>query len=69
MFGWFPSKSSKPECPVDPQTKEWIERRMTWLTEQFGWARLRSATSKGLSFWPRRAIPCFNQSDVPESTS
>lgn len=33
MFGWF---SSKPVCPVDGPTKEWIEKRMVWLTNQFG---------------------------------
>lgn len=31
MFGWF-----KPWCPVDPHAKEWIERRLLWLSQQFG---------------------------------
>src|SRR4051794_4472009 len=31
-----------PECPVDPPTREWIERRWTWLTEAFGRERVRS---------------------------
>src|SRR6185295_13017978 len=33
---------STTRCPVDPQAQQWIERRLTWLTEQFGWNRLRS---------------------------
>jgi hypothetical protein len=37
MFG------SKPECPIDPQSREWIERRWGWLVEQFGANRARSA--------------------------
>ncbi len=40
MFGWFGSKA---ECPVDFATREWIERRWAWLTEQFGRERPRSA--------------------------
>ena len=32
MFGWF-----RPQCPVDPELKLWIERRMAWLTDRFGW--------------------------------
>jgi hypothetical protein len=39
MFGWF-----KPECPVDPETKEWIETRMGWLAEEFGPERLLDVT-------------------------
>jgi hypothetical protein len=39
MFGWF---VSKPECPVDSQTREWIERRWAWLTEQFGQESLQA---------------------------
>jgi hypothetical protein len=30
MFRWF-----KASCPVDPVTKEWIEERLQWLSEQF----------------------------------
>src|SRR5688500_10981394 len=37
MFGWF-----RPTCPVDPETKRWIEERMQWLTDEFGMTRLRS---------------------------
>lgn len=40
MSNWF---GSKPECPVDPNTREWIEERWGWLTEQFGGERLRTA--------------------------
>ncbi len=29
-FGWF-----APCCPCDPVAKEWIERRITWLSNQF----------------------------------
>src|SRR5262249_43567735 len=39
MFGWF---RSKPECPVDPATREWVDRRWDWLEGQFGLERLRS---------------------------
>src|SRR5437016_4285602 len=35
MFGWF-----RPTCPVDPQSKQWIEKRMRWLTCEFGAERL-----------------------------
>lgn len=31
MFGWF-GKS----CPVDAVTRDWIERRWHWLTDEFG---------------------------------
>jgi len=31
MFKWF-----KPQCPVDPEAKRWIEKRLHWLSEQFG---------------------------------
>jgi hypothetical protein len=37
MFG------SKPTCPLDPPTQEWIDRRWQWLTEEFGSERLQSA--------------------------
>jgi hypothetical protein len=37
MFGF------KPECPIDPPTREWIDRRWDWLTREFGSERLRSA--------------------------
>src|SRR5262245_14406851 len=40
MFGWF---GSKPECPVDLPTSQWIERRWAWLTQEFGAERLRAA--------------------------
>ena len=32
MFGWL-----RPKCPVEPELKLWIERRMAWLTDRFGW--------------------------------
>lgn len=31
MFDWF-----KPQCPVDIAAKRWVERRLQWLSEQFG---------------------------------
>jgi hypothetical protein len=33
MFGWF---RSKPTCPVDGPTRQWIDTRWTWLEDQFG---------------------------------
>src|SRR5437763_1507252 len=32
---------SKIRCPVDAATKQWIDRRWTWLTQQFGREGLR----------------------------
>jgi uncharacterized protein YjbI with pentapeptide repeats len=40
MSNWF---ASEPDCPIDPPTREWIERRWAWLTEQFGLERVRSS--------------------------
>ena len=31
MFDWL----SKPYCPVDPSAKDWIERKLKWLSRQF----------------------------------
>src|SRR5688572_23150203 len=31
MFGWF-----KPRCTVDSTTREWIDRRWKWLSDEFG---------------------------------
>ena len=39
MFGWL---RSKPTCPVSIEEKEWIERRFSWLTKEFGKKGLRS---------------------------
>lgn len=39
MFNWF---RSKPECPVDPATRQWIDDRWDWLQRQFGTERLRN---------------------------
>jgi hypothetical protein len=39
MFG------SKPECPIDPESREWIDRRWRWLVERFGADRARSAVA------------------------
>jgi hypothetical protein len=35
--------SSTPICPVDPEIRDWIERRMNWLIDQFGRNRLLNA--------------------------
>ncbi len=35
MFNWF-----HPRCPVEPNVKAWVERRMCWLVSQFGRERL-----------------------------
>lgn len=42
MFGWFRSKPAT--CPVDPGTRQWIDTRWAWLTEQFGKTRLTQST-------------------------
>ena len=39
MFDWF---RGKPECPVDGQTKCWIETRFSWLADELGMERLQS---------------------------
>lgn len=31
MFGWF-----RPTCPLDSHAKQWVERRLQWLTAEFG---------------------------------
>lgn len=31
MFGWM-----KPSCPVEGPPKEWLERRLNWLGDEFG---------------------------------
>jgi hypothetical protein len=41
MLGWF---TSKPKCPVDDATREWLDARWRWLEEQFGADRARKAT-------------------------
>jgi hypothetical protein len=46
MFGWL---RSKPECPVDPLMREWIDHSWAWLESQFGTERLR----KGCLVLPR----------------
>lgn len=39
MFGWFRSKA---ECPIDAQTRAWLDGRWTWLENEFGLERLGS---------------------------
>ena len=40
MFGWF---KNKPECPVSPKMRAWLEGRTSWIAHQFGIERLRNA--------------------------
>jgi len=40
MLGWFRSKST---CPVEAETREWLDYRWGWLEEQFGLDRVRKA--------------------------
>lgn len=40
MFGWFRSKA---ECPVEPQLREWIDVRWSWLETEFGREKLQNA--------------------------
>ncbi len=39
MFSWF---RSKPKCPIDAATRDWIDDRWAWLEGQFGLERLRN---------------------------
>jgi uncharacterized protein YjbI with pentapeptide repeats len=38
MFG-----QSRASCPVEPESRAWLDQRLEWLVKQFGLARLRSA--------------------------
>ncbi|MGL6074438.1 MAG: SMI1/KNR4 family protein [Fimbriiglobus sp.] len=40
LFDWF---RSQPECPIDAETREWLDRRWHWLEGQFGTERVRQA--------------------------
>jgi hypothetical protein len=31
MFGWF-----RPKCPLNPPAKDWVEERLAWLSDEFG---------------------------------
>lgn len=37
MWNWF---RSKPTCPVQRESKAWIESRIAWLIREFGWDRI-----------------------------
>ena len=39
MFSWL---LPKPECPVPPANRAWLDRRWAWLVSEFGVERLRS---------------------------
>ncbi|MCA9023000.1 MAG: hypothetical protein KDA74_22775, partial [Planctomycetaceae bacterium] len=41
MLGWF---HAKPTCPVSAKDKAWIERRFSWLIDEFGMQRLTKGT-------------------------
>ena len=34
MFGWLSKRP--PECPIEEESREWVERRSAWIVEQFG---------------------------------
>ncbi|MBX3443277.1 MAG: hypothetical protein KF774_12805 [Planctomyces sp.] len=40
LFDWF---QSRPVCPVDAATRDWIDQRWGWLEDQFGIERVRRA--------------------------
>ncbi|HVJ80574.1 MAG TPA: hypothetical protein VNC50_05845 [Planctomycetia bacterium] len=40
LFDWFRGSA---ECPVSPETREWIDWRWEWLENEFGKERVRSA--------------------------
>lgn len=40
LLSWF---GRAPRCPVDTETREWIDRRWRWLEGQFGAERVRRA--------------------------
>ncbi len=40
LFSWF---RSKPDCPVDSDTRQWIDHRWRWLEAEFGADRVRTA--------------------------
>lgn len=42
-MGLFDRFRSKPRCPVDPDIREWIDRRWRWLEGEFGEERPRSS--------------------------
>lgn len=54
MFGW-----THPKCPVHPELKLWIERRMAWLTDRFGWDYLaaRRVVLPSDEYFPDRFDP------------
>src|SRR5437868_2855884 len=38
MLGWFSTK-----CPVNEESRAWVERRMAWVAAVFGAERMRQA--------------------------
>ena len=56
IFNWF-RKSA--ECPVHVDDKAWIERRLTWLVEQFGRERFVSVQTilPTKDFYPTKYAP------------
>lgn len=49
MFGWF-----RPTCPVDAIAKRWIEERLGWLGDQFGFEMFtrRAVVLPTVDFFP-----------------
>ncbi len=39
MFGWL---RSKPACPIDAETRQWLDQRWAWLEGEFGVKCLRA---------------------------
>jgi hypothetical protein len=56
MFGWHLLPAS---CPVDPNTRDWIESRVRWLVDQFGLERVRAlpVVLPNREFFPDRYEP------------
>lgn len=56
LFDWFRKPA---ECPVHPEDKAWIERRLTWLLEHYGRERLAAAETilPTKDFYPAKYKP------------
>jgi hypothetical protein len=39
MFNWFSKKP--PVCPIDDETRHWVDRRWDWMLTEFGLERLK----------------------------
>jgi hypothetical protein len=56
MLNWF---RSKPTCPVDDRTRDWVHERWAWLCDTFGRDRLRDvpAITPHPTFFPDEYNP------------